>query len=423
MTKTKVEYKLVPELRFAGWGNSDLIRNYLFDELFEFSTGKNIKQKEASPEFRIPCVRYGELYHMYQEVIYTVINRTNISESELRFSQGNEILLPSAGEDPLDIGSASALTVGDVAIGRTINILRPKQNEVYSQIFVSYYINQKLRRKISTLAKGSSISNVYNSDLRKLKINLPSLPEQQKIATFLTAIDQRIQLLERKKAKLEAYKKGLMQKIFSQEIRFKDEDGNEFPDWEEKRLGEVGKTINGLTGKTKEDFGVGKPYIQYMQVFKHSRIFAKDFGYVNVGTSEKQQRVQFGDILFTTSSEVRNEIGTASVLIDNIDEVYLNSFCFGFRPYSLDLMVPEFSRFLFRSAPIRRKVVRLGQGSTRYNMSKVQFLKIEVDIPSKEEQFKISTSLSVVENKIDSLTSTIQKSKSFKKGLLQKMFV
>ncbi|MFL0078568.1 GIY-YIG nuclease family protein, partial [Tenacibaculum maritimum] len=122
----------IPKLRFKEFNEN--YKRYSFKDTFIFSTGKNIKQKEASPEFETPCVRYGELYHMYNEVIHEIINNTNLEKSELLFSKGDEILLPSAGEDPLDIGSASALTVKDVAIGRTINILRPLKKNIYSSI-------------------------------------------------------------------------------------------------------------------------------------------------------------------------------------------------------------------------------------------------------------------------------------------------
>ena len=119
--------KLVPKLRFPEFKSSEgnVYKKYSFEEIFLFSTGKKIKQNEASTDFEIPCVRYGELYHMYNEVIKDVVNKTNLDKSELKFSDGDEILLPSAGEDPLDIGSASALTIPNVAIGRTINILKP----------------------------------------------------------------------------------------------------------------------------------------------------------------------------------------------------------------------------------------------------------------------------------------------------------
>ena len=255
------ENKFVPELSFAEFENernTNSYKKYSFTDIFLFSSGKNIKQAEASPEFETPCVRYGELYHMYNEVIYKIINRTNLAKSELLFSQGNEILLPSAGEDPLDIGSASALTLKDVAIGRTINVLRPKSDNVYSQKYASYYINQKLRKQISKMARGVSISNVYNSDLKKLKIILPSLKEQQKVASFLSTVDKKLQQLTKKKELLAAYKKGVMQKIFSQELRFKDEFGNNYPDWEKKRLGDVcDVTIGGTPSTTKKEYWNG----------------------------------------------------------------------------------------------------------------------------------------------------------------------
>jgi type I restriction enzyme, S subunit len=185
-----------------------------FTDIFVFSTGMNIKQAEASPDFAIPCVRYGELYHMYREVISTVINRTNLDRSELTFSDGDEILLPSAGEDPLDIGSASALMIKNVAIGRTINVLKPKDVGIYEQRFVSYYINQMLRKKISTLARGASISNVYNSDLKKLVIQLPSLPEQTKIANYLSVMERKIESVATQITETQTFKKGLLQQMF-----------------------------------------------------------------------------------------------------------------------------------------------------------------------------------------------------------------
>ena len=112
------------------------------------------------------------------------------------------------------------------------------------------------------------------------------------------------------------------------QLRFKDKDenGNDYPNWEEKQLGEIGKTFNGLTGKTKEDFGTGKPFIQYMQIFKSSKIDSSMFGLVNVRDNERQNIVNYGDVFFTTSSETPNEIGFASVLLDDIKELYLNTF-------------------------------------------------------------------------------------------------
>lgn len=260
-------------------------------------------------------------------------------------------------------------------------------------------------------------------DIGYCKLTIPSTLEQQKIATFLTTIDTRIQQLSRKKALLQQYKKGVMQQLFSQEIRFKDEDGKEFPAWEEKRLGEIGTTFGGLSGKTKENFGRGKPYITYKQIFDNSEINISKFDFVEIGQGEKQSRVQYGDVFFTTSSETPNEVGFASVLLEPVDELYLNSFCFGYRPNSFNLLKPDFARFLFRSQQFREMVVKLAQGSTRYNMSKTQLMKLKVSLPAEPEQQKIATFLSTIDRQINLATQQLNRMQTFKKGLLQQMFV
>lgn len=289
---------------------------------------------------------------------------------------------------------------------------------LYHYLHTSNFVSTVLKR-----CTGSNYPAIGATDLKTIPIFFPSLPEQEKIASFLTAVDERIELLQKKKEKLEEYKKGVMQKLFSQEIRFKDENGNDFPEWEEKRLGEVGKTYNGLTGKTKIDFGEGEPYIQYLQIFTNSKINTKEFGLVNIGENENQSKVQYGDVFFTTSSETPNEIGTASVLLEEVNKVYLNSFCFGFRPNSLIELVPDFSRYLFRSEQFRRIIIKLAQGSTRFNMSKVELMKLKILLPKKEEQDKIASFLTSLDDKIDIISKEIEQSNLYKKGLLQKMFV
>jgi len=290
----------------------------------------------------------------------------------------------------------------------------------FLQSFLASHRGQKLIYQGQT---GSGREGLNFQSIRSFKLNLPTNLEQTKIAAFLTEVDNKIEQLSKKQELLGEYKKGLMQQIFSQTIRFKANDGSEFPDWEEKELGNIGQTFNGLTGKTKDDFGRGKPYIQYMQIFNSSKINIDNFGLVNVRNDEHQMVVQYGDVFFTTSSEVPDAIGHSSVLLDDIDELYLNSFCFGFRPNSLDELTPNFAQFLLRNANFRRRVVRLAQGSTRFNMSKVQLMKELVDIPSVEEQTKIANFLSSIDNKIEQVGKQLDESKQFKKALLQQMFV
>jgi type I restriction enzyme S subunit len=420
-----MDKQLIPILRFPDFVDENSYQKYSFDDIFHFSTGKNIKQTEASPEFEIPCVRYGELYHMYSEVIHEIINKTNLDKSELLFSKGDEILLPSAGEDPLDIGSASALTIKNIAIGRTINILRPIESNIYNQIYASYYINQKLRKKISTLAKGSSISNVYNSDLKKLKIILPEIVEQQKIATFLTDVDDKITKLTKKKDLLEEYKKGIMQKIFNQELRFKDDNGNAFADWKEKKLGDIGTFRTSSVDKLSKQDEQEVHLVNYMNVYRHETISnhtVKSYQVVTANENQlKSSNLSKGDILFTPSSETPTDIGHSVVIFEDINDAVYSYHLIRFRPkIKLDLM---FSHYFCNTSEVLRQLSRFSTGSTRFTISISNFSKVKVSYPCIEEQTKIANFLSDIDLQIDALNTIIENTQTFKKGLLQKMFV
>jgi type I restriction enzyme S subunit len=406
----------IPRLRFLDFKVDGInhYKEYTFSDLFVFSIGKNIKQSEASPEFNIPCVRYGELYHLYNEVIFRVVNRTNIDESELLFSEGNEILLPSAGEDPLDIGSASALTIPKIAIGRTINILKPKEKDVYNPIYVSYYINQQLKLEISKLAKGVSISNVYNSDLKKLNIKLPSLPEQQKIADFLTAVDKRIELLEKKKTLLETYKKGVMKKIFNQEIRFKDDNGNDFPDWEEKKVIEICEVkVGGTPSTSKPEYWEGEiPWINSGEIkdgiiIEPSR-YITDLGLKRTST----YLLPKGTSVLAMTGATLGKMGLLSF------SSTANQSVAGF------VTDPITSKFIFYNFIYDQKqILSKAGGAAQKGVNKNTIENFDIRTPCSEEQVKISEFLSSIDNQIELLEIQIDKSKTWKKGLLQKMFV
>ena len=204
-------------------------------------------------------------------------------------------------------------------------------------------------------------------------------------------------------------------------LRFKDEHGNDYPDWEQNKLGNIGTTFNGLTGKNSTHFGKGKPYIQYLQVFENSRIDIDEFGFVEIGENESQNKVCSGDVFFTTSSETPNEVGTASVLIDEVKNTYLNSFCFGYR-VNKEYLLPEYARFAFRASSFRKKLVPLAQGSTRYNLSKTSLMQIITKLPSIKEQQIIASFLSSVDTKIEQLGKKKALLEQYKKGITQKLF-
>jgi len=322
------------------------------------------------------------------------------------------------------IAKTTTKEIGLIASHR-FPMYRPKKDKLNLDFILYFFLRKRGKLILELASPGGAGRNktLGQKEFLKSKIYISnSVEEQEKIANFLTAVDTKIATLTKKKTLLEQYKKGVMQQLFSQKLRFKQADGSDYPEWERKRLGEIGITLNGLTGKTKENFGLGKPYVQYKQIFDSSKINISNCDLVDVTENEKQTKVNFGDVFFTTSSETPNEIGTASVLLDQVDELYLNSFCFGFRVTD-KVLNPHFSRFLFRAAIFRRKMIPLAQGSTRYNISKSAFVKLEVFLPSIEEQTKIANFLTAIDQKIEATNTQIESSTTFKKGLLQQMFV
>ena len=190
-------------------------------------------------------------------------------------------------------------------------------------------------------------------------------------------------------------------------------------DWELRKLGDVGDTFTGLTGKTKEDFGHGSAkFVTYVNVFRNPIATLDQLDAVEI--DEKQNQVQKGDVFFTTSSETPEEVGMSSVWTYDTKNVYLNSFTFGYRPrVSFDL---NYMASMLRSPSIRKKITFLAQGISRYNISKTKMLEIEIPAPNLSEQTKIGLFFKGLDDTIALHQRKLDLLKEQKKGYLQKMF-
>ncbi len=273
ITSEGTSKKLVPELRFPEFVNEGEWKEYKLKDIAEFFKGKGISKQEVVSGGKVPCIRYGELYTTYNEVINHVKSSTNTSKSELFLSKANDIIIPSSGETKEDISTASCVLKDDIALGGDINVLRTKQDG----IFMSYYLNNAKKDDIAKIAQGISIIHLYNEQLRTLKVSIPALAEQQKIAQCLSSIDELIAATKDKVEQLKEHKSGLMQKLFPAKgkthpmLRFPMLNNDE--EWEEIELKDAchmqaGKFIsaaeiserglypcyggNGMRGKTNE---------------------------------------------------------------------------------------------------------------------------------------------------------------------------
>lgn len=167
-------------------------------------------------------------------------------------------------------------------------------------------------------------------------------------------------------------------------------DGVEF-----KELGDIGILYGGLTGKNKDDFSNGNAkFVTYMNIFSNIVVNTNISALVKIGKGEKQRRIEYGDVLFTGSSETPDECGMSSVLTSKTDEpLYLNSFCFGFRLHDKNLFLPGFMKYLFRDIQIRKQIAKTANGVTRFNISKKRFVKIIIPVPPLAVQEAIATIL------------------------------
>lgn len=305
---------------------------------------------------------------------------------------------------------------GEAYINQHTALVRVDKNKADSK-FIAYQLSShKLNKIINSLNDSGAKAGLNLPTVRSIPIVLPPLAEQKKIAKILSTWDKAIDTTEQLLANSQQQKKALMQQLLTGKKRF-----SGFTDeWQEFRLEELGVTYNGLAGKNKDDFGKGKPFVPYINIFKNSAVDTNSLELVNVREGEKQNMVQYGDIFFTTSSETSQEVGMSSVFLAKTKEaIYLNSFCFGFRPTTLDNILPEFIQFMLRSSDVRRSISALSQGATRYNLSKVQLLKISLHLPKIEEQQKIASALSNADKEIENLQKQYKHLKQEKMALMQ----
>ena len=196
-----MENKSKPNLRFpefeAEWEKKKL------GEVAKFSKGKGISKSDITEDGIYECVRYGELYTRYGEVIREVYSKTNFNIEKSVVSEENDVIIPASGETQIDIATASCVLKSGVILGGDLNIIKTNKNGV----FLSYYLNNKRKLDIANLAQGISVVHLYASQLALLNLNFPSLTEQTKIASFLSSVDEKLNLLKEKKEELEEYKK------------------------------------------------------------------------------------------------------------------------------------------------------------------------------------------------------------------------
>lgn len=387
--------KNVPQLRFAGFDEE--WEEFKLSDLGRISAGGDVDKKKIKTEGKYPVIANGDFNN---GIIGYYDEDYKISEPAVTISaRGN-------------IGTAVARNYPFTPVIRVLTFI--SDNNIY---FMSEVFN-----RLRIYNESSGVPQLTSPQFGEYKIFSTQLHEQEKIGDLFRKIDALIEKQEGKVSKMEDFKKSMLQKTFPKkgelvpEFRF---DGF-YDKWQRKRLHEIGKTYTSLSGKSADDFGHGEAsYVTYMNVYKNPIAKLNGVGLIEIDNN--QNEVLNGDFFFTTSSETPEEVGLSSAWIYDKSNIYLNSFCFGFRPV-IDINISFFA-YYFRSENFRREVVMLAQGSTRFNISKKSMMDIKVCYPSIEEQQKIGQFFKNLDTQIEAEEKLLESYKQMKKSLLQKMFV
>ena len=387
-SKRKQSHPLVPALRFKEFIGE--WRDLKFGKLGELKGGGT--PSTDNPDFwegSIPWisssdVNEGDITNLN---ITRYITNKAITESATKIIPKDSVLFVSrVGVGKLAVSKENLCTSQDFA-----NLIPAKD----SSYFIAYYFIAR-NKLLHQYSQGTSIKGFTNVDLKSIPIKIPSLPEQQKIASFLSAVDEKIQQLSKKKALLEEYKKGVMQQLFSGQLQFKDENGKDYPDWEEKRLGEIAtKASSNISANTIED-NVGE--------------------YKLYGASGFLKKIDFFREKEPFISIVKDGAGVGRTLLCDANSSVLGT---------LDIIKPKVKVVLYFLYSVLNNVRfdKYMVGSTIPHIYYKDYSNDKITIPCLEEQQKIATYLSRIDTKIESVNNQITQTQTFKKGLLQQLFV
>ena len=347
----------------------------------------------GEPEFKRNQVKYGDVFFTRSSIVPSGIAYSNVNLSN---------------DD-------------DLTFDGHLMKMSPDQ-----KLVEPYYLSVKfktwtLRKRFISRGKQSTMTTIGQSDIADILVEIPSKKEQQKIASFLTSVDSKISHLTEKHRLLTEYKKGVMQQIFSQQLRFKDEDGKAFPEWGNPFLSTVSTLItNGFVGTATpyytDDSGI--PYLYGVNI-KNNRINKKSLRYITPEFHKKQLKtnLKIGDLLMVQSGHV----GETAI----VTEEFVDSNCHALIVTKLmqDKVLPDFINFYFSSEIGKSKLEALKVGSTIIHINTNDLKKFKIPLPSFQEQQKIAELLQSIDKKIAAVAQQVEQTKQFKKGLLQQMFV
>lgn len=434
--------KNVPKLRFG-----EFTAEYI-DTTLENLTKKKISYGIVQAGPHIPDgMPYIKSTNLNKELCLDDLERTS---DEIAKSYQRSEVLPEDIVFSLrgNIGLTRIVPASIPVANLTQGTARLSIKDSFSNLYVNYCLStRKIYKRVNSVAKGSTFQEISLADLRNVKVtHSADLPEQQKIASFLSKVDEKIGLLSEKKDKLTEYKRGVMQQLFNGKwheqdgqltfvpptLRFKADDGSEFPDWEEKKFSDCFEffTTNSLsrdklsyTSGEVKNIHYGDIHTKFRTVFLVTQESVPSIAEaIDTKKIKAQSYCQDGDLVFADASEDYKDIGKC-IEIRGLGDIKLVSGLHTHLARPKEKFALGYQAYLQKSWKMRYQIMRIAQGTKVLGISTKQLAQIDVPIPCYDEQEKIASFMISLDSKIDLVNSELEKAKEWKKGLLQQMFV
>lgn len=405
----------VPKLRFKNAEGADFplwTISKLGNEV-QFSKGGKLGKSDLQKEGSHQCLLYGELYTSYGSIASKIFSRTDTDSDTT--SQKYDVVMPTSGETAEDIATATCIPFDGILYGGDLIILRSQT--LYGP-FLSYQINSSLKRKISRVAQGKSVVHIGAEKIKPISFSFPCLEEQQKIASFFSTLDQKIEINERKLEALEKLKKGLMQKVFSQEIRFRTNEGCYFPEWETKHLSEIVESISYGLNAAAVKFDGKNRYLRITDINERTNKYNSINPVSPSCTADKKYLLKEGDIVFARTG---NSVGKTYIYEKSDGDLYYAGFLI--RARVNNNICPYFIFIQTLTNKYKKWVDIMSKRSGQPGINSEEYGNLEVVLPCREEQELIASLFTKFDSKIDKVITKINHLKKLKQGFMQQMFV
>jgi type I restriction enzyme S subunit len=404
---------VVPKLRFPEFGGEWEFQ--FLDSLLDFKNGINASKEMYGSGYRfinvLDIIENDFITHdkIKGQVIVTkdVFNKNIVEYGDILFQRSSETR-EEVGQSNVYLDENMPATFGGF-------VIRGKKIGDYFPVFFHLLLKSSMARKeITSKSGGSTRYNIGQDILSSISLPFPSLQEQQKIASFLNQVDRKINLLTSKVSALEAYRKGVMQQLFSQEVRFKNSNGNDFPMWEKKKLGEIYDVVVGGTPSTtkKEYWGGNIGWLSSGDlgngiVEKPSK-FITEKGFQN----SSAKLIPKNTALLAMTGATLGKVG------------FLNFECTGNQSVAAFVNDKQSSKYIYYLLMYSQNEIKsYAGGAAQKGINKKSMQELTFNFPCLEEQTKIADFLSSIDCKRELAKSQLEQTQTFKKGLLQKMFV